>query len=281
MEDERYRGYGSMNNTRKEQILVSVVLMVLMVLGVSCGKSVRLDKLSIPMTKVAGGSFLMGSISGYSSEEPVHEVTVDSFYMGTYEVTQDIYEEVMGTNPSYWKGAKLPVEQVSWYDAVAFANALSRKDGLEEVYTINGETVSCDWSKKGYRLPTEAEWEYAARGGAKSQGYTYAGSNTVGDVAWYNNNSEDMTHDAGSKKANELGLYDMSGNVFEWVWDWYDDYSATAQTNPTGSSTGSYRVLRGGSWGNNASYVRAANRCSLTPSFQYSFIGIRVLVPAE
>jgi|GEM_PF-3390432 len=171
--------------------------------------------LSLPMILVQGGTFQMGSISGDSDEKPVHSVTVGSFYMGTYEITQGIYEQVMGRNPSKFKGARLPVEQVSWYDAVAFANALSRRDGLQEVYTINGESVSCDWGKRGYRLPTEAEWEYAARGGSKSQGYMYSGSNMVGDVAWYWDNSGSKTHDTGSKNANELGLYDMSGNVRE------------------------------------------------------------------
>lgn len=236
---------------------------------------------SIPMVLVAGGNFQMGNTSGSSNEKPVHMVTVDSFYMGTYEVTQDIYEQVMGGNPSYWEGSRLPVEKVSWYDAVAFCNALSRLDGLQEVYTINGEAVSCDWNKKGYRLPTEAEWEYAARGGNKSQEYMYAGSNTSSDVAWYAENSGIRTHGAGSKKPNELGLYDMSGNVWERCWDWYGPYSASTATNPKGLSSGSGRVIRGGSWNDGAGYMRTATRGGGTPSNHHFRIGFRVSVPAE
>jgi formylglycine-generating enzyme len=224
------------------------------------GTTIKED-FSIPLTYVEGGTYQMGSNNNLR-EQPIHTVTVGSFYMGIYEVTQDIYEEVMGSNPSYSKEPQLPVEQVSWYEAVAFANALSQRDGLEEVYTIDGEDVVCDWSKNGYRLPTEAEWEYAARGGNQSQGYTYAGSDTAGDVAWYDGNSGIQTHDVGGKKANELGLYDMSGNVWEWCWDWYGDYSTLLQTNPSGPSSGLSRVFRGGSWDYHASFARSANRGS-------------------
>jgi formylglycine-generating enzyme required for sulfatase activity len=148
-------------------------------------KALNVSELSIPLIRVEGGTFQMGSPSGGENDEhPVHRVTIDSFYMGKYEVTQDIYEEVMESSPFNWKGARLPVENVTWLEAVQFANALSRRDGFEEVYTINGETVSCDWSKRGYRLPTEAEWEYAARGGKLSGEYIFAGSDMVEDVAW-------------------------------------------------------------------------------------------------
>jgi len=144
--------------------------------------------------------------------------------------------------------------------------------------------VSVDWESNGYRLPTEAEWEYAARGGNQSQGYTYAGSNTVGDVAWYySSNSGSRTHTVGEKQPNELGLYDMSGNVWEWCWDWFgsDYYGSSPAANPTGPSSGSHRVLRGGSWGINAQYVRAAIRGDSTPSYRDDNIGFRVLAPAE
>jgi formylglycine-generating enzyme len=235
---------------------------------------------SIPLTYVEGGTYEMGS-NDWDWTKPIHTVTVDSFYIGTYEVTQDIYEQVMGNNPSKWEGSRLPVEQVTWHDAIAFANALSRRDGLEEVYTINGQNVTCDWTKQGYRLPTEAEWEYAARGGQESQGYTYAGSNTVGDVAWYRDNSSSKTHEVGGKKANELDLYDMSGNVWEWCWDWYGGYSAGAQTNPTGPSSGSGRVFRGGSWFHYATHVRSANRFYNTPSDRYYAIGFRLVLPVQ
>jgi len=276
------RKHEIMNTKRIELVVVSAMLMVVMVLGISCGKSVRLDKLSIPMTKVAGGTFQMGS-NDSDWTNPIHTVTVDSFYIGTYEITQDIYEQVMGTNPSNFEGARLPVETVNWYDAVEFANALSRKDGLDEVYTIDGEDVVCDWDKKGYRLPTEAEWEYAARGGAKNQGYTYAGSNTVGDVAWYFDNSSNKTHNVGSKTANELGLYDMSGNVWEWCWDYSDKYPASAQMNPRGPLSGSGRVIRGSSWCGFVLFMSLANRTALTPSIRISSIGIgfRLVLPAD
>ena len=269
-----------MNTKRIELVVVSAMLMVVMVLGISCGKSVRLDKLSIPMTKVAGGTFQMGS-NDSDWTNPIHTVTVDSFYIGTYEITQDIYEQVMGTNPSNFEGARLPVETVNWYDAVEFANALSRKDGLDEVYTIDGEDVVCDWDKKGYRLPTEAEWEYAARGGAKNQGYTYAGSNTVGDVAWYFDNSSNKTHNVGSKTANELGLYDMSGNVWEWCWDFYGKYSSSLQPDPVGPGSGSGRVERGGSWYGDARDCRVANRSGGSPEYASYSYGFRVALAPQ
>jgi len=241
---------------------------------------------SIPMTYVEGGSFQKGSSSGGSDESPVHDaVRVGSFYVGTSEVTQDIYEEVMGSNsnPSYRKGAQLPVEQVSWYEAVVFCNALSRREGRDDAYAINGQNVSCDWESNGYRLPTEAEWEYAARGGVKSRGYIYAGNNTVGDVSWYDGNSGRKTHDVGGKAANELGLYDMSGNVWEWCWDRYDDryYRDAPADNPVGPSWGYPRVLRGGSWFGFEVYSRLTMRRSSSPEYVFSDIGFRVLLPAE
>ena len=238
---------------------------------------------SIPMTFVEGGTYQMGFLGVNYDETPMHTVQVDSFYIGTYEVTQDIYEQVVGSNPSNWKGARLPVEQVTWHEAIAFCNALSRRDGLEEVYTIAGESVSCDWNKQGYRLPTEAEWEYAARGGNKSRGYIYAGSDVVRDVAWYGDNSGFITHEVGGKAANELGLYDMSGNVMERCWDWYGSsyYSVSPVANPSGPSTGSNRVCRGGGWYSlsGATSVRTALRTGGHTLNGYSDAGIRVLVP--
>jgi uncharacterized repeat protein (TIGR02543 family) len=252
-----------------------------MTLYAKWSKEFTLSEASIPLTYVEGGLFQMGSTSGRSNEKPVHTVTVGSFYMGTYEISQDIYEEVMESNPSYFTGARLPVESVNWYHAVVFANALSRRDRLEEVYTISGTTVSCDWSKRGYRLPTEAEWEYAARGGNRSRGYTYAGSDTLEDVAWYFDISGRRTHKVGGKAANELGLHDMSGNVWEWCWDWYGTYSAVAQTNPTGPSSGSKRVLRGGGWNGAAAGVHPAYRTRRNPSDPINIYGFRLVLPAE
>jgi formylglycine-generating enzyme len=160
-------------------------------------------------------------------------------------ITQGLYQKVMGKNPSPFKGVNLPVVMVSWYDAVAFANKLSKMEGREMCYEINGKDVQ--WTNKdckGWRLPTEAEWEYAARGG---ENFKYAGSNNADEVAWFAENSMDKIHNVGQKKANGYGLYDMSGNVYEWVWDWYEDYQKDSLTNPQGGLNGSYRVLRGGS----------------------------------
>jgi formylglycine-generating enzyme required for sulfatase activity len=218
----------------------------------------------LDMVPVADGIFQMGSTSGGSDELPAHSVKVSSFLISKYEVTQAQYQQVVGSNPSHFTGGtdapKRPVEQVSWYDAVSFCNALSDREGFQKVYTINGTNVTADFSKNGYRLPTEAEWEYAARGGNQSRGYAYSGSNTAGDVAWDGSNSGETPHPVGTKAPNELGLFDMSGNVWEWCWDRYGSYGSAAQDNPPGPTSGTYRVLRGGSWDNFGDYGRGAGR---------------------
>ncbi len=230
-----------------------------------------------PMVFVQGGTFQMGSNSGDSDEKPVHSVTVSDFYIGKYEVTQTEWKEVMGNNPSFRKGDNFPVEKVSWYDAVEFCNKKSRAKGLTPCYTGSGKNITCNFNANGYRLPTEAEWEYAARGGNKSKGYTYSGSNTIGNVAWYNNNSGITTHPVGKKHPNELGIYDMSGNVFEWCWDWKGSYGSSSQTNPTGASDGSRRVRRGGSLYSVAMYCRVAIRHHSIPDLTLNYIGFRLL----
>jgi len=218
--------------------------------------------LSIEMVLVEGGTFHIGSSTGADDEKPVHEVILDSFWMGKYEVTQKEWESVMGTNPSKFKGETLPVETVSWRDIIRFCNQLSLKDGLEPVYSFSGEIIDCDFTKNGYRLPTEAEWEYAARGGQNSMGYTYSGANDPEPVAWFRKNSGKKTHPVGTKQPNELGLYDMSGNVWEWCWDRYDGnyYAQSPSKNPKGKSEGSYRVLRGGSWRFEEEYLQTTKR---------------------
>ena len=164
----------------------------------------------------------------------------------------------MGGNPSYRKGSNKPVERVSWEDANAFCMELNLMTGMN------------------FRLPTEAEWEYAARGGNKSRGCKFAGSHSVAKVAWYTDNSSSSTHPVGNKLPNELGLYDMSGNVYEWCSDWYGDYSSSSQTNPTGPTTGSYRVLRGGCWRSGAQYCRVAIRGYYYPDYRFNCYGFRL-----
>ena len=241
------------------------------------------------MAWIPGGSFQMGSVSGGNSDErPVHTVTLSGFWMGKYEVTQAQYQAVMGSNPSsgYGVGDNYPVYSVSWYDAVDFCNKLSAREGLAPAYTVNGTSVTWNRSATGYRLPTEAEWEYAAKGGNGSPGnYTYAGSNTVGDVAWYSGNNGSSgsstygSKQVGTKQANGLGIYDMSGNVWEWCWDWYGSYSSTAQTDPMGASSGSYRVGRGGGWIISVESARSAYWYNSFPYNRGSNIGFRLTRP--
>ncbi len=191
---------------------------------------------------VETGIFEMGSNSGEGNEKPTHQVSVDDFYIGKYPVTQKEWYSIMGTNPSKFIGENLPVESVSWNDVQIFIQKLNQKTGLK------------------YRLPTEAEWEFAARGGKKSSGFLFSGSNTLDEVGWYSDNSSSRTQPVGGKKPNELGIYDMSGNVWEWVNDWYWLYESKAQNNPKGPSNGTYRVRRGGSWGNLSSGCRVTVR---------------------
>jgi len=260
----------------------------------------RTGSTGIELIRVEGGSFQMGSNDRQDfGASPPHTVTLTGFYIGKYPVTQDQYQAVMGSNPSNFKSTpasgeaqgRRPVENVTWYDAVEFCNKLSAKEGLQPVYTISGRTpttgypitggtVTPNTGANGYRLPTEAQWEYAARGGNGSPGnYTYAGSNNIGNVAWYSENSNGMTHEVGKKAPNGLGIYDMSGNVWEWCWDWYGDYSSSAQTNPVGAVSGALRVMRGGSWFNPAENVRSAYRYYFDPLYRYVDFGFRLVRP--
>ena len=222
------------------------------------------------MVFVEGGTFQMGATSeqnndSFDDEKPVHSVTLSSYSIGQTEVTQALWTAVMGSNPSANKGDNLPVENVSWNDCQTFITKLNQMTGQK------------------FRLPTEAEWEYAARGGKRSKGYKYSGSNTLTDVAWYDENSSDKTHPVATKKPNELGLYDMSGNVMEWCQDWYGygSYSSSTQSNPTGASSGSGRVERGGCWYYNAWSCRVSRRCNDTPSFADCIIGFRLALSAR
>lgn len=226
---------------------------------------------------VQGGTFQMGS-NEYDNEKPIHSVTVSDFYIGKTEVTQKEWKEVMGSNPSNWKGDNLPVEKVSWYDAVEFCNKKSDKEGLTRCYTGSGKNTKCNFSANGYRLPTEAEWEYASSGGSRTARYKYSGSNNINDVAWYSSNSNSKTHSVGTKQANELGIYDMSGNVWEWCNDWYHKnyYSKSPTSDPKGADSGSSRVLRGGSWNYYDFYCPTAYRFNFYPDNCYYYNGFRI-----
>ena len=251
------------------------------------------DDREIPagMVLVKGGTFLMGASEKVGSEEPAalnsyyvdeeqeHTVTLNSFYIGKYEVTQAEWQAVMDNNPSLYRGENLPVERVTWYDAVEYCNKRSEQEGLTPCYSGKGDDIACDFKAGGYRLPTEAEWEYACRGGLKSRGYTYSGSNDVDEVGWYGINSAAKTQAVGLKKPNELGIYDMSGNAWEWCWDWYarDYYKTGPPANPTGPSSGQTRIYRGGGSGAHYFWLTCTGRYTYPPSYQHWYIGLRVV----
>ena len=235
--------------------------------------------------RISSGTFIMGCTSEQvdceEDETPSHKVTLtQDFYMMESEVTQELYERVMNSNPSKYKGENRPVETVKWYDAIKFANKLSSMEGLEQCYVLDFDKVLwLNMSCTGWRLPTEAEWEYAARGG---QAYQYSGSNSVDDVAWYDKKSDGQTHDVCSKQANGYGLCDMSGNVWEWVWDQYgvsDD--STSMVDPTGPIDGSFRVARGGGWDASNQSVQVSGRFNVDPANAYGGLGFRLVRIAD
>lgn len=252
-----------------------------------------------PMAFVQGGSFQMGSDYEGDQAEPIHSVVVSSFYIGKYEVTQQEWQMIMGYNPSagYGIASNYPVYNVDWYEAVVYCNKRSLQEGYTPCYSIYGQTdpenwgalpasentswdsVFCDWSANGYRLPTEAEWEFAARGGNLSQGFIYAGSNLIADVAWYSRNSENTSHVVGTKYPNELGLYDMSGSVSELCWDWHENYNSDLQNNPTGPINGFSRIIRGGSGSvfGQEDNCRVACRSYCSPIGYSFYAGFRIL----
>lgn len=210
------------------------------------------------MVGVTGGTFKMGNDNGDGDEKPVHSVALSSYYIGKTEVTQALWTAVMGNNPSYHKGNNLPVEQVSWDDCLEFIKKLN------------------ELTNENFRLPTEAEWEFAARGGIKSRSYIYSGSNKIEDVAWYYSNCDHETHPVATKAPNELGIYDMSGNVWEWCYDWYAYYPDSVQINPTGPTLGSYRIARGGSWNYDEQSSGTTYRFNDTPVDVFMSIGLRL-----
>ena len=220
------------------------------------------------MKYVEGGSFMMGApgddSEAWGDEKPAHKVTLDSYYIAETQVTQELWQAVLGSNPSDFKGdIHRPVETVSWDDCQEFIKKLN--------------TITC----RTFSLPTEAQWEYAARGGKKSKGYKFSGSNSLGDVAWYGGNSNSTTHPVAQKQANELGLYDMTGNVWEWCQDWFDSYyyANSPQNNPQGPSSGGARVLRGGDWGDDPERCRVSCRYDEDPDYPDCYFGLRLSLP--
>ena len=220
---------------------------------------------SFTMVYVKGGTFTMGATSeqgddAWDNEKPAHRVTLNDYHIGQTEVTQALWQAVMGSNPSGFKGDSRPVESASWVDCLEF---ISRLNGI---------------TGNQFRLPTEAEWEFAARGGTKSKGYKYSGNNNLSVVAWYDGNSDGTTHPVATKSPNELGIFDMSGNVWEWCQDWYgeDYYRSSPSSNPKGPSSGSFRVNRGGGWGSSSGLCRVSFRDSDAPVGRYGSLGLRL-----
>ncbi|MCL2480820.1 MAG: formylglycine-generating enzyme family protein [Spirochaetaceae bacterium] len=301
---------------KKKLMLIFMIALVILIIG--CENPWMKDLLDkmvkdknkeslISMVWISAGTFIMGSPVGedpLASDEDQHQVTLTrGFYMSKYQVTQEQYQAVMVSNPSNFTTSpegnsnKLPVETVSWYDVIVFCNKLSIEERLNLVYTISGTTnpdgwgpiptvandatwdaVTVNWDANGYRLPTEAEWEYACRGGTTTA-YSY-GNTANPDYMWYNVNSNSSTHEVGKKLPNVWGLYDMHGNVFEWCWDWYDDYGGSV-TDPKGPGTssayGAVRVVRGGCWDNDARNARSAFRAINLPWYRDDYFGFRLV----
>jgi formylglycine-generating enzyme required for sulfatase activity len=247
----------------KGEMITSVLEKLVSKMLMLPGAVIRDDKAGIELVIVKGGEFTMGCTAEQGrecldNEKPARKATLGDFYIGKYEVTQKQWVEVMGSNPSHFKGDDLPVESVSWMEVQEFISKLRQITG------------------RRYRLPTEAEWEYAARGGQSTKNFMYSGGNHADETAWYIGNSGEKTHAVGTKDPNELGIYDMSGNVWEWVADWYGKYSAAAQENPSGPSAGANRVFRGGGWSGEAWYCRVSGRFNYTPIIRYHSLGFRL-----
>jgi len=307
MEDPVYEEEQRMKRLAAWRCFLAVSSVLLTMASLSCDlfqeDSPRSDPSVLIMVRIPAGSFSMGSPSenAGADESPVHIVALDSFRISKHEIAQSLFQELMGYNPSCFTDAGVsddyPVESASWFDALEFCNKISLRDGLDPVYVISSRipatgpitsaTVVAEFEdaggkpKSGYRLPTEAQWEYAAIGKTGSA-YVWGDSNlpeTAKANAWYSVNADNSAHTAGLKRANTWGLYDMAGNVWEWCWDWYSTYSEAAATNPRGPDSGSYRVVRGGSWSDPPSSMRAATRWFVDPCSGSKNIGFRIVAP--
>ncbi|RTY86617.1 formylglycine-generating enzyme family protein [Flavobacterium sp. GT3R68] len=241
------------------------------------------------LVKIEGGTYLMGSKDkddvADTDEQKQHEVKVNSFELSKFEVTvwqwKTFVKETKAKMPQKpiwdWK-ENFPINQITWEEAVAYCNWLSKKEKLQPVYSKKGPNYVCNFKANGYRLPTEAEWEYAAKGGKLSNKTPYSGGTNPDKLSWHKTNSNKAPHTVGTKMPNELGLYDMSGNVWEWCWDWYNEdfYKTETKNNPTGPQMGEKRTVRGGSWDSDNKYLRPANRISTYPDKTHEFYGFRV-----
>ncbi|MDR2897673.1 MAG: formylglycine-generating enzyme family protein [Spirochaetaceae bacterium] len=301
---------GMCGSTLLSNTLLSAVL-AFAVMAVGCAtKVVEIEsEYAGTLVLIEAGTFDMGSPEseeGHTSDETLHKVRLtNDFYMGKYEITQGQYEALMGSNPSHFQvesrgytagevQENRPVESVSWYDAIVFCNTLSMMEGLTPAYSKGGETdpgkwgavpkksdnewnaITCDFDASGYRLPTEAEWEYACRAGTDKM---YNTEDAINTIDWYRDNSNQMTHEVGLKTANAYGVCDMYGNVSEWCWDWFGELQGETQTNPTGSPTGAGRIFRGGDWFTVAEYLRSADRNFNSAFFKDGDTGFRVVRP--
>lgn len=245
-----------------KKILSALIFFSLMCIDLQAQEPYK-NVLDIPMVLVEGGTFEMGGMEVYGEqcypdEFPRHTVSLNDYYIAQYEVTQELYEFVMGYNPSHFEGDSLPVDNISWVDAKTFIFELNKMTG------------------KNYRLPTEAEWEFAARGGRWSEGYNYSGGDDIKELGWCDGNSRRRTHQVGTKKPNELGIYDMSGNVYEWCQDRYALYKGGEQINPQGPDYGKARVMRGGSWRSEPRNCRNTYRSSEDYESRILNVGIRL-----